>query len=182
MASSLEEKCPTLEDFQHKLKNVKENDPALVVLNLNNLDSARPEHAIELLDALLNNTFVQTCSLVNCNINNEGGKKLAELISFNTSITSLNAESNRIGPEGMKAIAEAIATSRTLKELKLTNQSQHCGVETERALAKALDSNTTIQKFTISLKDTTSRNTIDRAISRNKELVRKANQAARKGK
>src|ERR1700685_4181013 len=76
----------------------------------------------ELLDALMANTHVTIVQLVNCNINNEGGKKIAELMTNNKAIVNLNLESNRIGPESMRLIAEGIEKNTTLVELKLTNQ------------------------------------------------------------
>ncbi len=57
----------------------------------------------------------------------EGGKKFAEVIKSNKKITHLNLETNKIGPDGIKAIAEALENNTTLKEIKLTNQvSYYC--------------------------------------------------------
>lgn len=51
-----------------------------------------------------------------------GGKKFAELLKSNKTLTDLNIETNKIGPEGIKAIADALEENTTLKEIKLTNQ------------------------------------------------------------
>jgi len=175
-----EEKVPTEEDFRAKLELVKNDDSSLLSLNLNNLQGSKPEWGIELIDALSKNTHVQSVLLANCNISNEGGKRVASLLKTNTSITELNLETNKIGADGIKAIAEALEANKTLKEIKLTNQSQNPGNEAERVLAKAVDLNTVLQKCTISLTDTSSRNIMDRAITRNREIARKARVAAKK--
>lgn len=60
--------------------------------------------------------------MVNCAINNEGTKVLAEILKTNTSLVNVNIETNRIGAEGMIALAEAIKVNKTLKEVKVTNQ------------------------------------------------------------
>jgi len=175
-----EEKGATEEDFKAKLALVKNNDSSLLVLNLNNLEGSKPEWGIELIDALCKNTHVQSVLLANCSISTEGGKRVANLLKTNATITELNLETNKIGADGIKAIAEALEANKTLKEIKLTNQSQNPGNEAERVLAKAVDSNTILQKCTITLNDTSSRNILDRAITRNREIARKARVAAKK--
>jgi len=176
---SMAEEAPNEEVFRQILEKARNNDSSLDQINLNNLENggSKPEWMNELLDALMANTHVTVVQLVNCNINNEGGKKIAELMTNNKAIVNLNLESNRIGPESMRLIAEGIEKNTTLVELKLTNQSAAVGNEAERILAKAIDINTTLQKCTLTLRDTASRNTIDRALTRNKEISRKARQA-----
>jgi len=171
-----EEKSPTEEDYRKKLEQVKSNDSSLTNLNLNNLEGSKPEWMNDLIDALLANTHVQVVQLANCGVNNEGAKRLSELLHKNAVITELNVETNKIGADGIKAIAEALEANTALKEIKLTNQAQPAGNEAEQRLAKALDVNTTLQKCTITIKDTSSRNTLDRAITRNREIARKARQ------
>jgi len=175
-----EERALEEEDFRGFLQRAKENDSTLTKINLNNLVGSKPEWMIELFEALESNTQVETVWLVNTGINGEGGKKLAELLKTNRTITNLNVETNKISGEAIRVIAEAIEVNSTLLEIKLTNQAQLPGNETERILAKAVDANKTLQRCTATLVDTGSRNTIDRAISRNKELARKARQAAKK--
>lgn len=68
----MEEKLPTKEDFDQKLQQVKSNDSTLTSVNLNNLTDAKPEWAIEFVDALLHNTTVTALQMVNCQINTEG--------------------------------------------------------------------------------------------------------------
>jgi Ran GTPase-activating protein (RanGAP) involved in mRNA processing and transport len=119
-----EPQAPTEDVYRKILESAKNNDSTLTQINLNNLENggSKPEWMIELIDALIANTNVETVQLVNCNINNEGGKKIADLIIANKKIINLNLETNRIGTDGMKAIAESLEKNDSLVELKLTNQ------------------------------------------------------------
>jgi len=173
----MDDKVPTKEVYDTKLAAIKSNDPNLKDVNLNNLEGSKPEWMHDLLEALSTNTVCETVAIANCNINNEGGKKISDLLRSNTTITSLNIETNRIGADGIKAIVEALEVNATLKEIKITNQSTPAGNEVERLMAKCLEENKTLQKFSATIKDTASRNSVDRVISRNKELARKARQA-----
>ena len=49
----------------------------------------------------------------------------AEMLQENTSLQSLNIESNFITAEGMKAVVKAMGSNATLVELKIDNQVTH---------------------------------------------------------
>ena len=78
-----EDKQPTEEIYKERLEQVKANADNLKEVNLNNLENSKPEWINDLIDALVNNTHVETVQLVNCMINNEGGKKIGELLKSN---------------------------------------------------------------------------------------------------
>ena len=136
---------------------------------------------LDLIRAFSHNTFVENVQLVNTGINTEGGKELGNLLRSNTSITNLNIETNKIGPEGVHAIADALAENKTLKEIRLTNQHQQMGFAVETHLMKCVEQNSTLVKCTASLNQQNVRNGIDRQVSRNKEEARKARMAAKHG-
>jgi len=175
-----ETNLPNEEDYKRAVDQLKNNDSSLTELNLNNLENCKTEWSLEVIEALLNNSQCGNVCLVNCNINNDGAKKLAEVIKNNKTLTLLNVESNKIGPDGMKALAEALEVNTTLLEVKLTNQAQPAGNDAEKALAKAMQANKTLQKCTITMRDTGARNSMDTAISRNRELARQARQNAKR--
>eukprot|EP01116_Phalansterium_solitarium_P001378 TRINITY_DN11182_c0_g1_i1.p1 TRINITY_DN11182_c0_g1~~TRINITY_DN11182_c0_g1_i1.p1 ORF type:complete len:198 (+),score=44.47 TRINITY_DN11182_c0_g1_i1:35-595(+) len=171
------EKSPTQEFFQASLQRLKDNDPTLVELNLNNLEDSTPETGVQIALALAGNTFLQTLQVVNCSITTEGARNFAEALVQNKTLTNLNLETNRITADGIKHLAGALLQNATLKELKLANQAQQIGSDAERELAKAVDANQVIQKLTLTGREAAVRNTIDRATMRNKETARKARQA-----
>jgi Ran GTPase-activating protein (RanGAP) involved in mRNA processing and transport len=55
----------------------------------------------------------------------EGAKALAELLHTNTGITYLNLSGNSIGPEGARAIADAIVTKVRDRGLNTTDRSSY---------------------------------------------------------
>ena len=79
----MEDKQPTEDVYRAVLQKVKDNDPSLTDINLNNLVESKPEWIAELVDALVHNTAVTSVQLVNTNINNDGGKKLGDLLKQN---------------------------------------------------------------------------------------------------
>src|SRR5262249_50866865 len=91
------------------------------------------------------------------------------VFKVNTTLEVVNLESNDIAGAGIKAIA----ANTTLTELKLTNQRQMTGTDAERQLAVAFETNQTIVKLVLPIKDAGSRFIIDKAIQRNQELARK---------
>lgn len=50
---------------------------------------------------------------------------VAEMLQENTTLHSLNIESNFITCEGMNAIVKAMANNTTLTEIKIDNQVRH---------------------------------------------------------
>ena len=73
------------------------------------------------------------------NFGPEGGKAVAEALRVNSSLTSLDMERNYIGPEGGKAIGEALCVNGSLTSINLS----HCGIGPEGgvAIAEALKVN-----------------------------------------
>ena len=48
----------------------------------------------------------------------EGGKAVAEALKINTSITHIDLRNNDLGPEGGKAVAEALKINRSITDIK----------------------------------------------------------------
>jgi len=144
------------------------------------VEESNADTAVILAHALADNTHLHTLFISNCSVNNEGARQISEVLLKNKTLTVLNLETNRITGDGIKHIAEAIAKSTTLVELKLTNQVQLIGSEAERELATACDQSQSLQKLTLTGRDQSARNVIERATMRNKENARKARVAAKK--
>eukprot|EP01119_Soliformovum_irregulare_P015974 TRINITY_DN457_c0_g1_i3.p1 TRINITY_DN457_c0_g1~~TRINITY_DN457_c0_g1_i3.p1 ORF type:complete len:1028 (-),score=468.85 TRINITY_DN457_c0_g1_i3:19-3102(-) len=106
----------------------------------------------------------------------DGCVKICENLAGNTTLTSLNLETNNIGTDGTVALANLVNVNRAITELKFTNQSKQSGNEAERWFAACLEGNPHLLKCTIGLRDMGSRNSIDRSLSRNQEIARRAKQ------
>ena len=70
---------------------------------------------------LLSVLNIKTLNLGNSKIGPEGAKAIAEALTKNTSLTELNLEDTNLGPEGAKAIAEALTKNTSITELNLEN-------------------------------------------------------------
>lgn len=94
----------------------------------------------------------------------------------NSTLTHLNLESNVIQPAGMREIANMLKVNQGLEELKLSNQKYPTGTDAEQSFATALAQNQKITKLGLLIRDVASRTSVDRAIARNKDLLRKKRQ------
>ncbi|KAL0228888.1 hypothetical protein GEMRC1_013508 [Eukaryota sp. GEM-RC1] len=72
----------------------------------------------------------------------EGARALAEALKVNSTITHIKLEDNSIGPEGARALAEILKVNSTITHINLEDNS--IGPEGARALAEVLKVNSTI--------------------------------------
>ncbi|MEQ2176262.1 hypothetical protein GOODEAATRI_026219 [Goodea atripinnis] len=114
-----------------------------------------PTNVEETLERILNNDS----SLTEVNLNN---------IKENTSLQSLNIESNFITSDGMMAIIKAMANNATLVELKIDNQKLGDTVEME--IASMLENNSSILKFGYHFNQQGPRARAAMAITRNNDM------------
>ncbi|KAG9061903.1 hypothetical protein KI688_007054 [Linnemannia hyalina] len=95
-----------------------------------------------LTEALKTNSTLTTLDLESNSIGSNGAKALAEALKTNSFLTTLDLESNSIGENGAQALAEALKTNKTLTTLNLWNNS--IGENGARALSEALKTNSTL--------------------------------------
>ena len=96
-----------------------------------------------------NDPSLTVLSLYDNQIGPEGTRALADALITNTSLTELRLSGNRIGVAGAVALAEALRTNTSLTDLRLSyNQ---IGDEGARALADALKTNTSLTKLLLDL-------------------------------
>ncbi|KAI8617474.1 hypothetical protein BC830DRAFT_1166980, partial [Chytriomyces sp. MP71] len=155
------------------IDDLKQNNADLLELDLKDCQILTASHGIALAEALARNTALKSLNLCNTKINTQTAVKIGEALLTNTSLEILNLERNAIGPAGIKAIALGLAENKTLMQIKLANQALSAGTDAEQFLAKAMAKNTQITKFTLSIRDISSRGVIDRAVARNNEVLRK---------
>lgn len=132
------------------------------------------------LSAFAVNTSITTLELSNTNLDNAAALIFAQMLTpgarCNTTLTSLNIESNHIGTVGIVAIANMLPVNTTLRELKLTNQQATISSEAELLLAEQLEHNTTLLKLAFDARVAHPRLLIDRWLMRNTELRRQRSQ------
>ncbi|KAI8846343.1 hypothetical protein BC829DRAFT_398671 [Chytridium lagenaria] len=156
---------PILDELLHAIKLLSENDPGLTVLDLKDCAVFTIQHGTALASALASNTYLKELNLSNTRTQTITGVDIAEALKTNESLEVLNLENNQIGPQGIKALAESLEKNKKLLELRLANQNHPL--------------NESLIKLGILFRDPASRNSTDRAITRNKEIARKARLAAK---
>ncbi|XP_035645176.1 tropomodulin-1-like isoform X2 [Oncorhynchus keta] len=124
-------------------------------------------------DALTENTAVERFSLVGTRSNDPVAFALAEMLKGNTTLKSLNIESNFITGTGIMALIASLQSNTTLQELKIDNQSQPLGNKVEMEIASMLEKNTTLLKFGYHFTQQGPRLRGSNAMMNNNDLVRK---------
>ncbi|CAI9561630.1 unnamed protein product, partial [Staurois parvus] len=91
----------------------------------------------------------------------------------NSTLRSLNVESNFISGNGILALVESLQYNTSLVELKIDNQSQAFGNKVEMEIANMLEKNSTLLKFGYHFTQQGPRLRASNAMMNNNDLVRK---------
>ncbi|XP_016410003.1 tropomodulin-4 isoform X2 [Sinocyclocheilus rhinocerous] len=97
---------------------------------------------------------------------------IAEMLQSNTTLQSLNIESNFITAQGMMAIVKALRENSTLTEIKIDNQRQKLGDSVEMEIATMLENNPSIIKIGYHFIQQGPRARAAMAITRNNDILR----------
>ncbi|XP_051901867.1 tropomodulin-4 [Pristis pectinata] len=163
---------PNATDVADTLKRVKSNDRDLVEVNLNNIQDIPIPTLKELADAMKHNSHVRSLSLVATRSNDPVAHALAEMLEVNTTLKSLNVESNFISGAGMVAIMKAMKNNSSVTELKIDNQRHQLGDAAEMEIASMLEQNTNIVRFGYHFTQQGPRARAAIAITKNNDLLR----------
>nr|XP_060611250.1 tropomodulin-3-like [Anolis sagrei ordinatus] len=164
---------PNPTNVEQSLQRIKENDPRLVEVNLNNIKNIPIPTLKEFAKALERNTHVESFSLAATRSNDPVAVAFADMLRANKTLKSLNVESNFITSAGILALVDALRENETLTEIKIDNQRQQLGTPTEMEIAKMLEENTKILKFGYHFTQQGPRTRAANAITKNNDLVRK---------
>lgn len=85
------------------------------------------ETLVRFAEALKTNTHVRVFSLANTRADDTVALAIAKMLKENSSITSLNIESNFVTGKGVMALVQALPGNNTLTELRFHNQRHMCG-------------------------------------------------------
>ena len=130
------------------------------------------------IEAFASNTVATSVAMVNAYINDGLGQAWGSVLTRNSTIQSLNLESNTISSGGMTALAEALRVNTTLTELKLANQHIAFSQQAEMALAEALEGNTALTRCTIELRSSRARELMNKYLARNQDQLRQRRRAS----
>uniref|UniRef100_A0A8D0GXK0 Tropomodulin 1 n=1 Tax=Sphenodon punctatus TaxID=8508 RepID=A0A8D0GXK0_SPHPU len=164
---------PNSTDVEETLERIKNNDPDLEEVNLNNIRNIPIPTLKAYAEALKNNSYVKKFSIVGTRSNDPVAYALAEMLKVNGILKSLNVESNFISGSGILALVEALQYNTSLAELKIDNQSQPLGNKVEMEIANMLEKNTSLLKFGYHFTQQGPRLRASNAMMSNNDLVRK---------
>ncbi|KAJ3612313.1 hypothetical protein NHX12_020589, partial [Muraenolepis orangiensis] len=129
------------------LERILSDDPELTEVNLNNIDDISQENLIRFAEALRSNSHVRTFSLANTRADDPVALAIAKTLRENSSIVSINVESNYVSGKGVMALVQALPHNHTLTELRFHNQRHMCGGQVEMEMVKILRENHTLIKL-----------------------------------
>ncbi|XP_060628430.2 leiomodin-1 [Anolis sagrei] len=158
--------------FDEPLEKVKNNDPEMVEVNVNNSDCITTEILARFAEALEFNTVVKVFALANTRADDHVAFAIAIMLKSNKTLTSINLDSNHITGKGILALFRALLQNNTLTELRFHNQRHICGGKTEMEIAKLLKENTTLLKLGYHFELAGPRMTVTNLLSRNMDKQR----------
>jgi len=164
---------PNPTNVEETLKKIKNNDPDLTVVNLNNIKNV-PIHTLkEYCEALKFNTSVKSWSLANTRSNDTIATAIANMLETNITLKVINVESNFISCEGVMAIMETLRENMSLEELRIDNQRAQFGAKVEAEIADILKENNTLLKLGYHFHFQGPRNQASNYLTRNGDIRRK---------
>ncbi|XP_034030258.1 tropomodulin-4 [Thalassophryne amazonica] len=166
------EEPPNTTNVEETLERILNNDSSLTEVNLNNIKDIPIPTLKEIFEAMKGNSHVESLSIVATRSNDPVAYACAEMLQENTSLQSLNIESNFITADGMMAIVKAMANNATLVELKIDNQRQKLGDSVEMEIASMLENNSSILKFGYHFTQQGPRTRAAMAMTRNNDMIR----------
>ncbi|XP_040269900.1 tropomodulin-3-like [Bufo bufo] len=164
---------PNPTNVEESLKRIKNNDPRLVEVNLNNIKNIPIPTLKEFAKALESNTYVKKFSIAATRSNDPVAAAFADMLKVNRTLKSFNIESNFVTAPGILALVEALKENETLREIKIDNQRQQLGTGVEMEIARLLEENASILKFGYHFTQQGPRTRAAAAITKSNDLVRK---------
>ncbi|XP_054641890.1 leiomodin-1 [Dunckerocampus dactyliophorus] len=158
--------------FDELMEQLRRDEPSLVELNVNNSEVIKTKTLMEFAEALHGNTHVKKVALANCRADDHVAYAIAGTLRHNTTITSINLDSNHLTGKGILALIQALQHNATLTELRFHNQRHICGGKTEMEMIKILKENTTLLKLGYHFELAGPRMTTTNILSRNMDRQR----------
>ncbi|KAL8568336.1 hypothetical protein ACOMHN_040909 [Nucella lapillus] len=144
------DEAPNATDIEDSIQQLKANDAKVKTLNLNNIKNLSIERLMAVCEALKDNTSCIHFHMAGVAANDRVGKKLAESLTVNKTLRTVNVESNFLTGEVLVELVKAININQTILELRVTNQKPELlGNKIEMQLMRLLRENKTLLRFGI---------------------------------
>ncbi|XP_004629599.2 leiomodin-3 [Octodon degus] len=167
-------------DLDGSLRRVRQNDPDMKELNLNNIENIPREMLLDFVNAMKKNKHIKTFSLANVGADESVAYALANMLRENRSITTLNIESNFITGKGIVAIMRCLQFNETLTELRFHNQRHMLGHHAEMEISRLLKANSTLLKMGYHFELPGPRMVVTNLLTRNQDKQRQKRQEEQK--
>jgi len=144
---------PNQTNPEEVLNKLKSNDGDLNDVSLNNIHGISEQQMCDIFDALRNNDKLTKLSACNCDISDFAIATLCSALEQNSSLKSLSVENNRISPDTVADMFDAICSPNNgLLEIRLGAQQQEAkGYRVEQRIAAAICKNPRLMKLGIKL-------------------------------
>ncbi|XP_067095379.1 leiomodin-3 isoform X2 [Osmerus mordax] len=159
-------------NLESSLDKIRNNNPTITEINLNNIENIPKEMLIDYVNALKKNKFVKTFCIANTGADENIAFTLANMLRENRSITTINIESNFITGKGIVAIMRCLQFNETLTELRFHNQRHMLGHHSEMEVSRLLKANNTLLKLGYHFEQAGPRMVVTNLLTRNLDRQR----------
>lgn len=164
---------PNNTDVEDSIKRVKDDDPKLIELNLNNIKNISEEKFEQLFDALPENEHLEVLSLTNVGLTDRLALKLAEVLEKTKTLRVLNVETNFISPPVIVTLVKTLLKAKSVEEFRASNQrSQVLGNKIEMEITDLVEKNTSLLRLGLHLEFNDARHRIANHLQRNIDRIR----------
>eukprot|EP01088_Endostelium_zonatum_P014510 TRINITY_DN3214_c4_g1_i1.p1 TRINITY_DN3214_c4_g1~~TRINITY_DN3214_c4_g1_i1.p1 ORF type:complete len:867 (-),score=334.75 TRINITY_DN3214_c4_g1_i1:92-2692(-) len=150
-------------------------DPDLKIIDLSKnsiFQMKSNEYITSMMKPLETNPHVTELHLAGCQISDQGAQKIGNMMKLNSTIVELDLAQNKIGSDGLIALAIGLAGNKTCKTLNLLGQNSRFGEASLACVVKMFETNTVLTNIIWRL-DSKQAWAITKCISRNKEIERR---------
>ncbi|XP_021967405.1 tropomodulin isoform X4 [Folsomia candida] len=163
---------PNLTDVEKSIQQVRDDDYGLNCLNFNNIQISDQQFA-NLFEGLKSNTNLESLSLCNTGMTDRTGILLAGGLSKNSTLRTINVETNNLSPSSLVAIIKSLLSTKYVEEFRASNQRQQTlGNKIEMEITNLLEQNPTILRVGLHLEYNDARNRIACHLQRNLDRIR----------
>lgn len=137
---------PNTTDVEESIRRINDNDSSLKHLNLNNIKNISLERLEAVCEGLKKNTNLEILEMASVAMTDRVAKKLAEALSDNKTLKTLNIESNFVTGDLLVEILKAINKHQSVTEFRAVNQKPDVlGNKVETKIIKLVQENDTMK-------------------------------------
>jgi len=160
-------------DVEESIKKLKANDAELKTLNLNNIKNISIERLMEVCAAVKSNTVLVRLDMAGVAATDRVAEALASSIEENSTLKSVNMESNYIGGQCILTLVRAINIKQSVIELKLANQKPEVlGNKVEMEMTHLMKANKTLLRLGLQFEFPDARIKVHESLKNNLDIMR----------